>query len=205
MPRVWVLVLILVLLLPGLYAQELPSEDQTETWNDSDFENYSPSLYTSGDKTFTISVGTALPTYFGGIKDNKHGINSIGGTGSLAFAYFLNSNLFLGGEISGMFVGTLGGNMLYLIPMGLRFGYQFIFRRFEFPVTLMVGGAPQLYLEDSYFGLFVKAGASMFWRFNPDWSFGLNAFWWFVPQWKKEYDNVYGNFLELTLSARYHF
>ena len=205
MPRVWALLFILFLFLPGLYAQEPPSEDQTETWNDSDFEDYSPGLYTRGDKTFTITVGMALPTYFGGIEDNKHGVNSVGGTGSLAFCYFLNSNIFLGGEISGMFVGTRGGNMLYLIPMGIRFGYQFVFRRFEFPLTLMVGGAPQLYLEENYFGLFIKAGASMFWRFNPDWSFGLNALWWFVPQWQKSNDNVYGNFLELTLSARYHF
>jgi hypothetical protein len=69
----------------------------------------------------------------------------------------------------------------------------------------MVGLAPQRYLEKGYFGLILKPGASIFWRFNPEWSFGFNTFWWFVPQWPKNGNNSIGNFVELTLSARYHF
>jgi hypothetical protein len=99
--------------------------------------------------------------------------------------------------------------MLYMIPFGLRVGYQFVVNRFEFPLSLMVGAAPQRKLEEGYFGPILKPGASAFWRFNADWSFGLNAAWWFVPQWPKPESgvrhSVYGNFLELTLSARYHF
>jgi hypothetical protein len=66
-----------------------------------------------------------------------------------------------------------------------------------------VGFAPQTYLEKKYLGFFVKPGVSAFWRFNPDWSFGLNAAWWWVPQWAAR--TVHGNFLELSVSARYHF
>jgi hypothetical protein len=125
--------------------------------------------------------------------------------GSLAFNYFLGPHLFLGGELGGMFAGTRGENMLYIVPFGIRVGYQFILKRFEFPLTLMVGGAPQKYLDKGYFGLIVKPGAAGFFRFNPDWSFGLNANWWMVPEWPKNGKNVLGNFLEITLSARYHF
>jgi hypothetical protein len=69
----------------------------------------------------------------------------------------------------------------------------------------MVGGAPQKYLEEGSFGLIVTPGASVFWRYNPEWSFGLNGNWWWLPQWPKDGKDVYGNFLELTLTARYHF
>jgi hypothetical protein len=102
-----------------------------------------------------------------------------------------------------MFAQTRAENFLFLVPMGMRFGYQFILGRFEFPLSLLAGFAPQTYLEKNFFGLFVKPSASAFWRFNPDWSFGLNAAWWWVPQWASQ--TVHANFLELTLCARYHF
>ena len=206
MPRIWALLLIFLLFLPGLYAQEeAPSEEQPDTSIDSEWEDYSPTLYTKGDKMFIITIGTVFPTYFGGISGNNHGLGKVGGTGALGFSYFLNSNIFLGGELSAMFISTKGGNMLYIVPMGIRAGYQFVYRRFEFPLSMMIGGAPQKKQEDGYFGFIMKWSASAFWRFNPDWSFGLNTSWWFVPQWPKEGPNVNGNFFELTLSARYHF
>ena len=208
MPRTWALLLILLMFLPGLYAQEWSSEDEPDTSieeDDSEWEKYSPSIYAKGDKTFIISLGTLFPTYFSGITDNKHGIRPVGGIGSLSFCYFLTPRIFVGGELSGMFIPTRGGNMFYMIPMGARVGYQFVIKRFEIPLTLMIGGAPQLYLEENYFGLFFKAGAALYWRFSPDWSFGLNTFWWLVPQWPKEGTKTTGNFVELTLSARYHF
>jgi len=208
MPRLWALLLTFLLFLPALHAQEVPNPDETppeEQPDGSNWADYQPSLYTKGDKIFIITLGTAFPTVFGGISNNDHGIKTVGGTGSLAFAYFLNAHFFLGGELSAMFIGTQGGNMLYVVPMGVKAGYQFIYRRFEFPLTIMLGVAPQKKQEEGYFGLFLKAGASVFWRFNPEWSFGLNTSWWVVPQWPKGGHNVTGNFAELTLSARYHF
>jgi hypothetical protein len=80
-----------------------------------------------------------------------------------------------------------------------------VVRRFEFPLTLMIGAAPQRYLEKGYFGLIIKPAASAFFRFNADWSFGLNAQWWILPQWPANGKDATGNFLELSLSALYHF
>jgi hypothetical protein len=52
----------------------------------------------------------------------------------------------------------------------------------------------------------MKAGASVFFRFNPDWSFGLNTAWAWYPEWPKDKEHsMDGNFMDLTLSARYHF
>ena len=203
MQRIQVFFLIVFLLFSGMYltAQE---EDPDEYPPESEWIDIISAPYSPGDRNFVITLGVLFPVYFSGIDNNQHGL-SLGGFGSLAFNYFFTSEIFLGGELSGMFSGTRGGNMLYIIPFGVRIGYQFWYRRFEFPVSLMVGGASQRYLGKSYFGPILKPGASIFWRYNPEWSFGLNTVWWFIPQAPENGNNVNGNFIELTLSARYHF
>jgi hypothetical protein len=66
--------------------------------------------------------------------------------------------------------------------------------------------APQRYLDQGYLGFYLKGGASVYFRFNPDWSFGLNSNWYWLPQWTKDPSkNVDGNIVDLTLSVRYHF
>jgi hypothetical protein len=196
------------LALPLFGQEEEPPDDEEPGAPPiiSDWDGYTPELYSRGDKTFNISLGIILPTVFSGagLENNPHNIK-LGGTGSLAFNYFLNSHFFLGGELGGMFAPTRGGNMIFIVPFGFRLGWQFVVSRFEFPLSLMVGAAPQKYLEKGYFGFIVKPGASAFFRFNPDWSFGFNANWWMVPEWPKNGKNVLGNCLEITLSARYHF
>jgi len=170
------------------------------------------SAYRRGDRTFLITFGFIFPTVFGGaVENNNHNIKT-GGTGTLAFNQFLTSNIFVGGELSGMFAGTVGKNTFTVLPAyGLKLGYQFVLWRFEFPVSIFAGAGHQrrMPLEDAYYGLIFKPSASVFWRFNQEWSFGLNAVWWLIPQWAAEREgikhNVYGNFLELTLSARFHF
>ena len=187
---------------PDLFAQEDDGEglpDIGTEWIDIVSEPYA-----RGDTNFVITLGVLFPVIFSGTENNNHGM-SLGGTGSLAFNYFLTSNFFIGGELAGMFGSSRRGNMLYMVPFGARAGYQFYLGRFEFPVSLFIGAASQSYIEKNYFGIMLKPGASVFWRFNPDWSFGLNGNWWFIPQWPKNGYDVYGNFLELTLSARYNF
>ncbi|MDR0474800.1 MAG: hypothetical protein LBH43_14145 [Treponema sp.] len=203
--------LIVFLSLPALplAAQDYnDGEDETEPSYpniDTDWDSYISDPYAKGDKNLVFSMGVLIPTIFTGKgMEGSHNI-SPGGTGSLAYDYFLNSRFFLGAEGGGMFAGTVGKNMLYMIPFGLRLGYQYILNRFEFPFVLMAGAIPQKYSEKGYFGLIVKPAASIFFRYNNDWSFGLNFQWWMVPQWPKDNRDVFGNFLELTLSARYHF
>jgi hypothetical protein len=206
MQRTWSLFLILFLIFFGssLFAQEGDSqEEETEdSIPEAEFDEIMIAEYSSGDRNFSVSLGVIIPLVFSGIDNNQHGI-SVGGYGSLVFNYFITPRIFIGGELTGTFASTRGGNMLYIIPFGVRVGYQFWYRRFEFPVSLMIGAAPQRYLEKGYFGPIVKPGASVYWRFNPEWSFGLNSEWWFVPQWPRNGNNSLGNFLGLTLSARY--
>jgi hypothetical protein len=164
---------------------------------ESEWPERAPDLYSRGDKMFGISVGPLFS-----LLEN---VGPVGGTLSLSYPYFLNSHLFVGGELQGMFIPTEGENMLYIVPMGARAGYQFVLGRFEIPLAFLIGFAPEKYLEKNYGGLFLKPSASLFWRFTPNWSFGLNTAWWLVPQWPNNGRNKLGNFVELSLSARYHF
>jgi hypothetical protein len=173
----------------------------------SDWGGMPLSGYTRGDQTFNISLGILLPLFFtsasGNVLENKL---SIGGIGSLAYNYFLNSHIFLGGILAGSFSQTLGKNFLYMIPIAFTAGYQFIVNRFEFPLSLTVGGITEQYLTYNGYWLFIKPQASGFFRFNNEWSFGINAAWWLAPQWTNTPEkNAVGNFMEITFSARYHF
>jgi len=204
------LFLMLLCLPVMLFAQEEDSDPSVEP----DWDTYEMDMYSSGDQTFTISLGTVFPVIFnnGGKSFLDKFSPPVGGTGSLSYNYFLNANFFLGGEISGMFVPTLSNNTAYLIPLGIRAGYQLYLWRFEFPLSITLGVSWHRYLDLSHFSFFMKGGGAVYFRFNHEWSFGLNANWCFLPEWTKdeagkrtpEYD-VYGNIVELTLSARYHF
>jgi hypothetical protein len=156
-----------------------------------------------------MTIGVLIPLAFTDLNGNTLNNNvSVAGAGSLSYNFFLTSNVFAGLEFGGMFASTIGNNMLYMIPIGLRIGYQFIAGRFEFPFSLMLGGVSQIHSDKDYFGFFIKPQASAFWRMNSDWSFGVNITSWFVPQTGTKSEpnhDAWGYFLETTLSARYHF
>ena len=198
---------VLLFLLIGIAAFAFAQEsDEPPIFDDWDI--YTTDLYAPGDQVFVISLGTFFPTLFlNNFKKIDHNISPpVGGIGTLSYNYFLNAHIFIGGELGGMFASTLADHMLYLIPLGVRGGYQFYFWRFEFPVTLTIGMVWQRYLSLGYYGFFLKGGGSAFYRFNSDWSFGLNVNWGWFPQWtSNRSENVDGNMLELTLAARYHF
>jgi hypothetical protein len=196
------------LLIVPLAAQEEDPESEPENeFPEIIWDAYVPDVYRAGDMIIHVTVGTIFPTIFkgSGMGSRSSNINKIGGMGALAFSYFLSPNWFVGIELRGMFIGSIQKNMLFIIPIGPYVGYQFTAGRFEFPIRFMTGIAPQSYKDNGYFGWIINPGASVLFRYNPDWSFGLNLQWWMLPQWPKDGKNVFGNFLEVSLSARYHF
>jgi hypothetical protein len=191
-----------------LPAQEGDWDDGDEFPTEPEWTGSLPGAYSRGDLMFTMSAGALFPILFldGSVRPSKpyDGKIKIGGTGTLGLNYFITPAVFLGGEINGGFSKSVN-NFLLQFPFGLRAGYQFIFRRFEFPISAMIGMFSQTYLTKNYFGFFLKPEVGAYWRLNSDWSFGINTGWWWVPQWPKlgsEY-NRYGNFMSLNLSARY--
>jgi hypothetical protein len=194
-----------------LYAQEEDEEGDSEY--DTDWDGYISELYSKGDQTFTISLGTSFPVVFinNGKAIDHHIKPPVGGTGLLGYTYFFNSHFFVGADIGVQIFYTVGKNTLFLVPVGLRTGWQFLVGRFEFPVGLTVGLSIQRYLDNNYLGLFIRGGPSAYFRFNPDWSFGLSTDWSWFPQWPKENGervskkDMYANTLGVSLAARYHF
>jgi hypothetical protein len=176
--------------------------------NDDPEWDYYDDVYARGDQTFAMSLGVIFPTIF---RNNGETIEHkftppVGGTGSLAYNYYFTKELFAGLEVGGMFISTLGEHTLFIIPVGIRGGYQFNIGKFEFPLTAVAGVAFQRFLNDGHVGLYLKGGISAFYRVTVSWSFGINSNWYWFPQWTGEKEkNVYGNMLDLTLSARYHF
>jgi hypothetical protein len=198
-----------------LQAQEQDDDDDYDEGipMETDWDGYFPDLYSKGDQTFTMTAGTIFPMVFFNNGDViKHNFSPpVGGAGSLSYTYFFGPHFFLGGHVGVKFNYTLGKNTVFIIPIGLHTGWQFVFRRFEFPVMIGVGFAPQHYRLKDYAGFFMKGGVSAFYRFSPDWSFGINTDWNWYPQRPmkdgKLYppENVDANILGLTVSARYHF
>ena len=200
-------------------AEKTESEEEEDNSSDdyitleTDWDGYMTDLYSRGDQTFTISLGLIFPALFldNNSKVIDHNFFPVGGAGSLAYNRFFNAHFFLGIEIGVNFNYTEGQNVIFIIPIGARAGWQFIFHRFEFPLSLTIGVAPTRYLDFNYAGLFIKAGASGFFRFSPEWSFGLNTDWNWYPQWPQEEGrrvntkDIYANIVGLTLAARYHF
>lgn len=197
----------LLILLLGTSILLAAQEDDDPAY-ETDWDDYTMDLYTRGDQTFIISMGTIFPTIF--INQGEivtHNLTPpVGGSGSLAYCYFLNSNVFLGGDLTFQFINTLGGNALYLIPLGIRAGYQFNVWKLEFPILAGVGMAWHRYIGMGHYGLYAKAGFGGYFRATASWSFGINASWFWYPQWTEDKQkNIDGNFVELVLSARYHF
>ena len=185
---------------------EIPPEDSPDG-GDWDFINSDP--YTMGDQTFIISILTIFPTVF--FNNDGKPINSnfnppVGGAGSLSYNYFFNSNIFLGGEVNGTFIPTLGNNMYYGILLGARTGYQFNIWKLEFPLNISVGMVWHRYLNSKNYGFYLKGGGAAYYRYNSEWSFGIHSNWYWFPQRKSDRTkNVTGNMVDLLLSVRYHF
>jgi len=203
MRKMAALLLILLVSFPVLVA----AQDNPDA--ESDWGDYSTDYYASGDQVFTISLGTVFTTVF--ISDNPeftdHNIDPpIGGMGSLVYSYFFSRYFFAGIELSGLFLPTLANHTVFLIPLGIRAGTQFVTGRFEFPVFAAFGMAWHKYLDHGYYGIYARLGAAAFYRVTYDWSFGLTTSWsWFPQRPADSSKNVDGNFLEVTISARYHF
>jgi len=196
--------LILLFSFTLLYAQE--KDPPSEGGGDWDF--YDHGTYTAGDQTFIISLGTIFPTVF--VNNGKvitHNFSPpLGGTGSLSYNYFFNHRIFLGGELNGAFMPTLGNNMYYGILLGARTGYQFYYWRFEFPVNVTVGMVWHRYLNFKNYGFYMKGGGAAYFRYSSEWSFGIHSNWYWFPQRTDERSkNVHGNMIDTLFSVRYHF
>ncbi len=169
--------------------------------------------YSKGSQTFTMNSGLFIPlffyfpnlsTQFVSAKDHL----SLGGTGSLEWASFISNRLSLGVELAGTFAFTPNKNTHVLIPLTAKISYLFPIGSFEIPVFFGAGIAANKVSNQVYFGPVFKPGVAAYWNMNLKWGFGLSTQYWIVPEIyfgdNKDHTS-FGNFLDISLSARYHF
>jgi hypothetical protein len=189
-----------------LYAQEEPPSEGAPG---GDWDYYNSDSYSRGDQTFVISLLTVFPVIFldndGKTLEKKYS-PPVGGAGTLSYNYYFTNHFFLGGEVGGSFIPTIGNNMYYGILLGARTGYQFYFWKLEFPLNITLGMAWHQYLNFKNYSFYFKGGGAAYFRYNAEWSFGINTNWYWIPQKTNERSkDVYGNMIDLLVSVRYHF
>jgi hypothetical protein len=175
-------------------------------------------VYDLGDQFLGMNGGTNFPLFFDFY--NQSGDDRffsagqfyqvpLGGSLSIEWNSYINNNMTLGIEIGSFFASTFN-NTHVMIPVTASFQYIFHFFPFYLPLSIEAGFCFNIISDSRYFGPIIKPGMSFYYRFSTTWDFGLNLKYWWVPEVyfgddpPKE-QSAFGNFLELSFSALYHF
>ncbi len=167
-------------------------------------------LYSLGDQTLSINGGLFVPLFFQATDGSVKPTNlTPGGVGSLKWGVYLNGNVKVNLEAGGVFAFSPNFNTLLILPITLSGEYVFNYFPFNFPVYLGTGITITRYQTYTHVDFILKPGLSAYWQYNTLWSFGINfVYWWiFQPATgdQPSYETRMGNFLEISLSALYHF
>lgn len=151
----------------------------------------------TGDKYVNINIDFEIPL----VKNMN-----FGGAGMIGFSVFLLDSFSVGGEIAFSFMSTIGENMFYYVPVMAKATYVFSLSRFEFPISLGAGFAFQSYTNRTYYGFAFKPEIGAYFRYSPEWSFGVAAGCTLLPQFYKNSEyNKLGTILDIAASVKYHF
>ena len=195
-----------------LSAQEGPPQDVPSVPR---FRTNSRSL---GDKSFAITAGLYLPLftvllhdwpgagYDAGVHPPKL---SPGGTGALTFSFYLSPNLKLGIQLAGAFSADINRNFLYLVPVTIKGSWEFHpGPRFSIPIHLAAGISMNTWKTDNFrVDMILRPGFGFYFDWSLEWSFGIDFTYWFIPQTslEKPQERSIGNFMDISLTAEYHF
>lgn len=169
-------------------------------------------VYTLGDQTLSINAGLFVPLFFHSLSQTpaiQASRLSLGGVGSLNWNSYLNNDIRVGAELAGTFSFSPNGWALLMVNLAAKGTYILRMFPFEVPLSLGVGVNFTRFKELFHVEPILKPGASFYWTYNSEWSFGGNLTYWWIPQIvfgdRYEGQSGFGNFLEFTLSALYHF
>ena len=174
-----------------------------------DDDDYIPT-YILGDQMLMMNAGLFLPLFFQDLSGTTHSTRlSLGGVGSIQYSTYLNNNMTLGFEGGGMFAFTPNDNNLFMVPVTVRYSYILRAYPFDFPLSIAAGvnfarlGSAVRTLP------ILKPGVSAYWNYDAAWAFGINFVYWWTPDIymgpsPPHGHSRFGNFLEISLSARYH-
>lgn len=170
-----------------------------------------------GDQAFAISAGVIIPLFTILLNDNPAtgdpaGVAdsqlSVGGMGSLTYSFYLSSNVKLGIQLGGTFKWDINRNLLYMIPITVKGAYEFHpLSRMTIPIHLALGINMTSWKEEFVVDPLIRPGFGVYFDWNVEWSFGMDLTYWFIPQLNstdKRFNSI-GNFMDVTVTAEYHF
>lgn len=182
-----------------LLAQDAPGTDTAA----------SASAYALGDQALSISLGPFIPLFFLAPNGDTAATNlTLGGAGSISWMAYVSGAVRIGAEIGGMFAFSPNMNALLTLPILARAQYVLTFYPIEVPLSLGLGINIVKYQDLATIDLLIKPGVSALWIYDSKWSFGLNLAWWLDMQFAaapNQDQSRFGNFLEVSFSALYHY
>ena len=190
---------------------------ETDPGDDSFVPRYITNQRALGEQSFAISAGTSIPLFTLLLNNNAtagkaagvHPTNlSVGGMGSLAYNFYVSSAIKLGLQVGGTFQWDINKNLLYMVPIFAKATYEFqVWDRFTIPVHLGLGINMTSWKSNFMVDPIIKPGVGFYFDWSSEWSFGLDTSYWFVPQLvvNDAQDKAIGNFMDVTISAEYHF
>lgn len=166
-----------------------------------------------GDQQFSIRIGGFWPMFFTGSDDGLQSSNMrLGAAGALRWNAYLTNRFSTGIELSGSLASNVNSEYLYQFNMSsANTAYPLIRYPFFFPVSLDIGAQFTRFQDSFYLGPVIKPGAGVFYTTDSEWSFGIWSHYWIVPEiysgdgGPPASDSRVGHFLELSLTALYHF
>jgi hypothetical protein len=165
-------------------------------------------VYSLGQQTLSISAGLFIPLFFQSFDWEYADTNlKLGAAGSLQWGIHLSNNWMSGIEVGGMLSKDINDASFFMLPITAKAGYIIHFFPFEFPIFVGTGLNIVKLEDDLNLTWIIKPGFSSIWKYNINWGFGLNVVYWWVPQFRRDDPNTgrMGNFLEVTLTAKYNF
>jgi hypothetical protein len=169
------------------------------------------SQYGLGDQVLSINAGLFAPLFTlapstGKITPLLFTQLSLGVVGSLNWAAYVTPRIRVGIDIAGDFSFSPNANALLMVPFIAEGTYVFSSYPFEIPVSFGLGMNIVKYVDQTTIDLLMRPATGLFWIYNSSWSFGLNLDYWLDMQLSTDQTKSrFGNFLEISLSALYHF
>ncbi len=196
-----------------LHAQENQEQSIDDIQDQHENEEPMQVIYNTGssrgDQNIKISLSLTAPLSFGN-PFTPEGKMKLGGLASLGYHYFITPEISVGGDANFGFNVTIGGNIFNCVPILATVTYTPHFKNFEFPITLGLGMAWETYNGKTYWpGLAVKPEVGVQYRITPSWGVGGEISYLWLPQfnslWNKGQENLFAQFLNIAVSARYYF
>jgi hypothetical protein len=175
-----------------------------------DNQNYFGGLHRKGSQIISLTTGAGIPLFIlpADALATEASPLGVGASFSLGYQYFVANRLTIGGSLTGAFNGTVGGRTLFVAPVAFKLGYWWGTEPMEYTVGLDLGASVLRLSGDGVITPFAKLGGGAFAQISEAWSLGGQVYWWLIPEIHfNPYTDLtrYGNFLEISLGAVYHF